>query len=266
MAGCHFHAVDTVSKVGLYLDYRVPEKMKQMSSDFWKVIPVCFLSLLSIGIGGCKKDPIRNNFEYTVSLGQAAEINQSWLPSSGFYPDGGFSIIEVGNSYALFWPSFETSRSVGNSPFPEDHSATNLNPATPVFGYNELDNGSSNGFDDGGSWIYGVHTLDGSDVVGFYHAESHWYPRTTFGITAYKTIAITYSNDYGTTWQYGVPIITHELPKPVDPEWTGVGDFCVLYNNELNAWICYYSSDGWLHMAMSEDACMTSAKSVLLKG
>jgi len=215
---------------------------------------VCCLSIITKGTGGCSKIASNSNDSYSCTLGPANEIDQSWLPWPQYYPDGGFSIIEIDSSFAIFWPEFESSRSVGNSPFPENHNGTNLNPATPVFGGREPDNGVSNGFDDGGSWIYGVHTLSGPALVGFIHAESHWYPRATSGGIAFKSIGITYSNDYGVTWQQSVPLLTYAQPKPTVPAWTGVGDFCVVYNKVQKAWFCYYTSDGRIQMAMSKDS------------
>lgn len=87
---------------------------------------VCCLSIITNGTGGCSKIASNSNDSYSCTLGPANEIDQSWLPWPQYYPDGGFSIIEIDSSFAIFWPEFESSRSVGNSPFPENHNGTNL--------------------------------------------------------------------------------------------------------------------------------------------
>jgi hypothetical protein len=47
-----------------------------------------------------------------------------------------------------------------------------LNPQVSVFGGRQPDNGKSNGFDDGGKWLIGVHPLSDGRLAGFFHAET----------------------------------------------------------------------------------------------
>ncbi|WP_242157269.1 T9SS type A sorting domain-containing protein [Aestuariivivens sediminis] len=184
-------------------------------------------------------------------------ISQSMFPGaiSGYFPDGGISVLEIDSNYYAFWAMFENYRSVSNSPLLQNHVGQ-LDPASAVFGGREPNNGTSNGFNDGGMWFIGVRKLADGRLAGFFHAESHWYPRNTNGGIAYKSIGVAYSNDNGVTWGTPELILKHFYDKPEAPAWSGLGDGCVIYNHLKNRYYCYFTpvfGSVNLSMAISED-------------
>ena len=84
-----------------------------------------------------------------------------------------------------------------------------------------------------------VNRLFDNRLVGFIHAESHWYP---YGSAAHKSIGVAYSNDDGRTWSINEnsQIITSPYDKPVNQSWTGLGDFATVYNPFNGRFMCYY--------------------------
>ncbi|WP_242094158.1 T9SS type A sorting domain-containing protein [Aestuariivivens sediminicola] len=184
-------------------------------------------------------------------------ISQSMFPGAigGYFPDAGISVLEIDSNYYAFWAMFENYRSIASSPLLQNHVGQ-LDPATAVFGGREPNNGTSNGFNDGGMWFIGVRKLDDGRLAGFFHAESHWYPRSTYGGTAYKSIGVAYSEDNGLTWGTPELILKHFYDKPATPDWSGLGDGCVIYNHLKNRYYCYYTpvfGSVNLSMAISED-------------
>jgi hypothetical protein len=114
------------------------------------------------------------------TLGDAEQI-ADFLPYSGYYPDGGISVVKslTGNQYYAFWSEFESFRTVADSVDLRGHVGK-LNPSGKVIGGRKNDDGtgfSETSWCDGGSWLYGVHRLQDNRLVGFIHCESHWYPR-----------------------------------------------------------------------------------------
>src|SRR5690606_24044869 len=178
------------------------------------------------------------NFE----VGNRAIIDQSMfsMPDSGYFPDGNISVVELDGEYYAFWANYRNYRSVANSPFLEDHVGQ-LNPSIPVFGGRTDNNGPSNGFYDGGMWLIGVRELLDGRLVGFFHAESHWYPRSTQGWMAYKSIGVAYSSNKGMSWGTPHLILRHELAKDTIPKWSGLGDGCVIFNHLNNKYYCFYT-------------------------
>ncbi len=169
----------------------------------------------------------------------------------GYWPDGKLIPVRKGNEWQLFWGESTDALTVSVSPFPEDHIEF-LTQDSKIWGkeFSRID-----GFNDGGSWFISVFPLDGSgSYVGFFHAESHW---DASGI-AHKSIGVAYSDDYGATWRDPEPIITDSRPKPSEPDWTGLGDGCVIWDQTNSRYICYYqgkidSGANALCMAASSD-------------
>lgn len=179
---------------------------------------------------------------WSFSLSEPSVLDQSMFPSSdrGYFPDGNISVLQQGGEYYAFWSMYRNYRSMAESPLLQNHVGQ-LSPSSAVFGGREPDTGSSNGFNDGGMWLIGVSDLKDGRLAGFFHAESHWYPRTTQGWKAYKSIGVAYSEDNGLTWGAPVPILKHLENKPETPSWSGLGDGCVIYNHLKNRYYCYYT-------------------------
>ncbi|MBO9591281.1 MAG: hypothetical protein J7599_00140 [Niabella sp.] len=180
--------------------------------------------------------------EWSFTLGERSTLSQSGFPpgDSGYYTDGAVSVLKLGNQYYGFWGRYRNYRTVASSPLLQDH-LNHLDPATPVFGGNQPNNGTSNGFNDGGMWFIGVRQLNDGRLAGFFHAETHWYPRNTQGWYAYKSIGVAYSSDSGRSWGAPYQILKHELNKPDTPRWSGLGDGAVIYNHLNNKYYCYYT-------------------------
>jgi hypothetical protein len=185
--------------------------------------------------------------QWAVDLGTAVVVeNKAGVPIYPWYPDGHISVLpESDGSYLMFWAEFENYRTIGTSPFPEDH--LKMEPQEPVFG----GRGNWDGYNNGGSWLMSVFRREGISLLGFYHAEDHWYPHKDNNI-AWKSIGVTRSADDGFSWVDDGQIITHSSPKPDQPVWGGVGDNCVVWDDTKDRWICFYQSH-FLYMAMSED-------------
>lgn len=178
-------------------------------------------------------------------------IDQAGVDMQGYWPDGKVSVVEDANTgrFALYWGEKYSFRTEGGTPFPEDH-INQLKPSTRVFGtgFNTIP-----GFTDGGAWFIGVHLLQDGRLAGFFHAESGWG-----SLQAYKSIGVAYSSDNGLTWTRGEKILAVNYTKPVEPRWSGLGDACVVYNEQRKQFICYYSAyiqgeDYKISMAVSND-------------
>jgi hypothetical protein len=215
---------------------------------FFLIITLLYLGLPSKAFSQC----------WDFTLGDAVStIDQNMFPASDrdYFPDGNINVLQIGSTHYAFWSMYQNYRTQNTSPLLQDHEYQ-LNPTTPVFGGREPDNGVSNGFNDGGMWLVGVRALNNGDLVGFFHAESHWYPRTTNGWFAYKSLGVAYSSDNGQTWGTPQLILKHVNNKPSTPQWSGLGDACVIYNHLNNKYYCYYtpvSGSTALSMASSSD-------------
>ncbi|MCQ2590916.1 MAG: hypothetical protein MJ179_10875 [Treponema sp.] len=205
-----------------------------------------FLVLLAtVTFAGCKMAPASS--EVTIDSISIKVIN---TPSNtyfaGFWPDGKLNLVQKQDTWQLFWGEADSVRTENSSVWPENHfgsvKAGNVvigesKPSTVVKGLNE-----------NGSWLIGVYPLDSNGkYVGFFHGESHWYTRaekeklnTPDAWKAHKSIGVAYSNDYGATWENVSPMIVDSAPKPATPEWSGLGDGCVIWDEENSRWICYY--------------------------
>ncbi|MCH5686153.1 hypothetical protein LWM68_18970 [Niabella sp. W65] len=146
-----------------------------------------------------QKTLLAGNWDFAI--GERSILSQSTFPpgDSGYYTDGAVPLLKIGSQYYGFWARYRNYRTVAGSPLLQNHLGQ-LNPLTPVFGGNQPNNGTSNGFNDGGMWFIGVRQLNDGRLAGFFHAETHWYPRTTQGWYAYKSIGVAYSADSGRSW------------------------------------------------------------------
>lgn len=193
---------------------------------------------------------LKSQDKWSVYLGQKKYVTISHLPHYNYIPDGHISVLPDGNGkYMMFWSEFENIRTIGETQYPG--SQKTLEPAEPVFGGREPDDGSSNGVNDGGSWLMSVHRYKGDTLIGFYHGESHWYPRNG-NYTAWKSICVAYSYDNGFTWADSGQIITSNTPKPEERAWGGAGDCCVVWDSVNQRWNCYYQEHN-IRLAVSYD-------------
>lgn len=177
--------------------------------------------------------------------------NHLGVPIYPWFPDGHISVLQdKTNGWIMFWAEFESYRSIGSQPYPEDQ--TKLVPNRKVFGER-----GGEGWDNGGSWLNSVFRLSDTHLIGFYHAEDHWNPPNPNGI-AWKSIGVTYSNDNGVSWSTGEQIITSWKTKPIMPEWGGAGDHSIVWDEQHQRWVCYYqevveNGEAQLHIAVSVD-------------
>jgi len=191
-----------------------------------------------------------HDWDFSVSDAELVPNNPG-VPIYRWFPDGHIAVLQDGaDQWIMFWAEFESYRSLGDAPFPE--AQTVLSPATKVFGGRGGD-----GWDNGGSWLNSVFRLSGDHLIGFYHAEDHWTPPDPGGV-AWKSVAVTYSNDNGVTWAPGEQIITGWKTRPDTPEWGGAGDQCVVWDTENERWVCYYqeqveNGEAQIHVAVSSD-------------
>lgn len=212
--------------------------------------------------GCCLIEP--KPLDWKVSVGTKRQLSQQMFqePDRGYFTDGAVPVIKQGEFYYAFWANYRNYRTVSGSPLLENH-VDQLDPTTPVFGGRQADTGTANGFNDGGMWLIGVHPVapEGKHkLVGFFHAESHWYPRTQHGWYAYKSIGITYTEDCGLTWSEAKPILTPSASKGADPAWSGLGDGTVIFNHLNQQFYCYYTPAGGgakICMATSSDPAGT---------
>lgn len=178
--------------------------------------------------------------------------NTANIPYWWLYPDGHLSVLPSGDPnypWMMFWSEFKSYRTLGTSQTPEGQKL--LSPTGPVFGGES----TLNRWDNGGSWLYSVHRLPTNNLVGFYHAEDHWYPHVLGGggnNIAWKSMAVTYSSDNGVTWEPGRQIITSDKPKPAQPTWGGAGDGTVIRDEANQRWVAIYQ-EHYLYMAISTD-------------
>jgi hypothetical protein len=188
-----------------------------------------------------------------TSSSPVAARNTANIPYWWLYPDGHLSALPSGNAtypWMMFWPEFNSYRTLGTGPSPEAQKV--LSPSGPVFGGES----SLNRWDNGGSWLASVHRLPNGNLVGFYHAEDHWYPHQTgeFGNNiAWKSMAVAYSSDNGATWGAGRQFLTSDKAKPATPAWGGLGDGVIVRDEANKRWVAFFQWD-WIYMAISTDA------------
>lgn len=193
---------------------------------------------------------LKCNDDWSISLGQKKNITITHIPDYNYIPDGHISVLPDGNGqYMMFWSEYKNYRTVGGTQFPDSQKI--LAPTESIFGGRESNDGSSNGVNDGGSWLMSVHRYKGDTLIGFYHGESHWYPRNG-DYTAWKSICVAYSYDNGFTWADSGQIVTSDKPKPEERAWGGAGDCCVVWDSVNQRWNCYYQ-ENTIRLAVSYD-------------
>lgn len=88
--------------------------------------------------------------------------------------------------------------------------------------------------DNGGKWFMHVqrHPTRPWELIGFYHAQDNYWPRTCAACACWKSIGIASSYDDGITWVDKGQIITSGEPRPRDdqPKFGGNGDFGVVWD------------------------------------
>jgi hypothetical protein len=188
--------------------------------------------------------------DWSTFLGKKSYVTINYLPDYNYIPDGHLSVLpDSDGQYKMYWSEYRNSRTTGNTQFPE--SQRTLQPDTSIFGGRMGNEGPSNGVNDGGSWLMSVHRHSGDTLVGFYHGESHWYPRNG-NYTAWKSLCVAYSYDNGFSWVDSGQIITSHKPKPETREWGGAGDCCVVWDSVNSRWNCYFQEHN-IRMAVSYD-------------
>lgn len=196
----------------------------------------------------------------SFSLGSVTEIT---VPSgcNGFakyFPDGKLSLVKRSESrWQIFWAERKSFLTEGETPWPEDHYSQ-VRDDNIVFGEGKS---SVTNLNENGSWFIGVYPLDENGrYVGFFHGESWWTTdasSSNYGV-AHKSIGVAYSDDYGKNWKDAAPIIVDSNLKPSSPQWSGLGDGCVIWDDKNGRWICYYQgkvgrSGNMICMAVSYD-------------
>lgn len=211
------------------------------------------LFLLLFSFFSCKQDIPFEDFNYTSPV--TIQIPSGCSNYVHYFPDGKICVVKNSDTdYQIFWGEREDFLTTGNTPWPEDHIKQIIN-SNVVYGGGKKD--PVKGFSDNGAWFIGIHPLDNSgNYVGFYHAESWWTGDSQQ--RAYKSIGVTYSNDYGKTWSNSAPIIVDTNKKPEEPAWSGLGDGCVIKDRFTGRWLCYYQAkagkNNYLCMASSDDS------------
>lgn len=184
-----------------------------------------------------------------ITLGSNSLIlNYAGVPIFTWFPDGHIAVLKERESdqYAMYWAGSRSYRTTGEYAYPDYQ--LNLNPANSIFGAKtDVDS-----WDNGGSWLMSVFRINEDTLVGFYHAEDHYYGSENPGNIAWKSLGRTMSYDNGLTWQPGEQIITSNTPKPATPEWGGAGDNSVIWDEANQRWLCYYQEQN-IMLAMSED-------------
>lgn len=232
-------------------------------SPIFKIYAFACLCLVNFLTTSCEvpltTEPAPANWDFT--LGAKTVISQSKFPAEGrgFFTDSNIPVVKLGSKYYAFWSSYRSFRTVATTPLLQNHAKV-LTSSTAVFGGRQPDNGKSNGFNDGGMWMIGVEKLNDGRLAGFFHAESHWYPRSTYGYLAYKSLGVAYSSDSGKTWSAPVQILKHQQDKPATAAWSGLGDACVIYNKLKGKFYTYYApSSGLAAICMASSSDPTGA-------
>ena len=184
-----------------------------------------------------------------VTLGTPTQVlNYGGVPIFQWFPDGHISMVREieTDQYAMYWAGHKSYRSLGQYQFPEFQLT--LAPADEILGgKTDVD-----AWDNGGSWLMSVFRVDGDTLVGFYHAEDHYYGTDNPGNIAWKSLARVVSYDNGMSWEQPERIIISNEPKPEIPTWGGAGDNSVIWDEVNKRWLCYYQ-EHYIMLAMSGD-------------
>lgn len=202
------------------------------------IITIFLMIFLTALFSACEQEA-----EVNFEIGEITVIDSSSISAlKGYYPDGKLCTIQTGeNQWQMFWAEKNDYLTISSSPWPEDHCSQVKN-SNMVFGKDKLQEHSEHqitNFNENGSWFIGVFPLNQENdgkYVGFFHAESHYDNKGT----AHKSIGAAYSDDSGKNWKNVQPIILSEQAKGSTPDWTGIGDGCVIRDRTNSRWICYY--------------------------
>ena len=178
-----------------------------------------------------------NLTSYSATISDSIVLSQSWLPYSGYYPDGRINMLYYKEKYYGFWSEFANSRTSSTSSHLSDH-ISKLSPSYTVFGSrNSGSSWSSNGLNDGGSWMVGVNRLSDGRWITSFHGESRW---TASDSTAYMSVGTAYSSNAGVSWTNVSRILKSE-DKPSTAKWSGIGNGCFIYDVFNKRWLSYYT-------------------------
>ncbi len=192
-----------------------------------------FLPFIFLCFAGCELnlDPVNYSLSDVTVITPNVKIE-----CQGYWPDGKLCVVKKGIDFQMFWGEADSYRTTAATPYVEDHINQVLKE-NKVFGKTSNEPKIQN-INENGSWFIGVFPLnDSGRYVGFFHGESHW---DSSGI-AHKSIGVAYSDDYGKTWHDSAPIIV-DKPKPSNPNWTGLGDGCVVRDEKNGRWVCYFQA------------------------
>ena len=215
-----------------------------------RCIPVSFLVLLPLA--GCDSETVSRgrygpcimtganpSSDWSFEVGDRIEVpNTANVPDFiwTWQPDGHISVLPDGEGgFMMYWALSIAWRTTGTSAYPED--MTRSDPNREVFG-GERDESA---WDSGGSWLMSVIRRPDGGLVGFCHAEDHWWPQENPENIAWKSIGVTHSTDNGRSWTAGSQIITAHLTKPPTPEWGGAGDNSAVWDCRNRRFVIYYS-------------------------
>ena len=206
-----------------------------------------------------KEPETEKYFDYgTYEMTDRVDVDQkTGIPRKGYWLDGKITAFKPSwdnDHFTIFWSADASLMQDGcSSPWLEDNINL-LKKEMAVIG-NSVN--PQDGFTDGGQWFIGVHEMSDEKLIGFFHAESHWKNQSG----AYKSIGVSYSTNRGKTWTPGERILSGNEPKPAesanDGRSYGLGDGCVVWNEERKSWICYYSG----YCPDGKDFCITMAES-----
>lgn len=202
---------------------------------------VAFLQLITLFMTSLLGPPSHAQ-DFSLGTPSVVPPPESGLPIYQFCPDGHTPYLKDGNQFQMYWAGSTSYRTQGDDLF-------QMGAARPV-----LSPGVKGSFDNGGAWLYSVLRRNKNALIGFYHAEDHEFkgdPTSKF--TAWKSVALTSSDDNGRTWRKIGQILTSSQQKPDMPSWGGNGDFCVVRDQKNRRWVCYYQ-EHFLCMAISMDA------------
>lgn len=175
------------------------------------------------------------------------------------FPDGLVSCVKSRKqpgTYVAIWSEAMNYRSQANTSRLEQHKVT----PPIVYGYTFCKGQSTPYYKDwasGGQWLLWVSPLPNNPDrwLGLIHTEAGVNSAGECiggGQPAFKTIAITYSNDEGKTWESPSQII--KVGNSAPNSWGGAGDMCGIYVCQTKTWYCYFGgSQGGMGIARSMD-------------
>lgn len=195
----------------------------------------------------------------TVGSWSSVNLNSVGLPSVDF-PDGHLPFLwdSINNTYQMYWGEWESYRSTGNQP-------TSQSGAVRVLGLASFDRAHPTYFDNSGSWFMSVFKVNAgtfttnhgsSYLIGFYHAEDHYFGGAYQDPVAWNGVGIATSTNNGLSWSKGGMILGVPGLKPNTATWGGIGNQCTVLDNKSNPsmprWITFYptistngATQGW---------------------